>query len=181
MEETKLIDEYFQWIYKMMEGFFGPDKKYSYLFEDLFVITFTYTIPNDENREMDGLNLRRHFAYAVGYNPDEVCDILRHKPCSVLEMITALAIKIYNTMDDSSDDKPVKYWFWAMLFNLGLSTMSNDIYIGGYVHNRVNRFLNRQYNYVSGRGSLFPNVLRDPLYAEKEIWDQKNGWLRQFI
>ena len=75
------------------------------LLEHLDNINFTYSIPFDENRFNDGQDLRYRFGYEnniAGYDIDEMS--FRKGPCSILEMMVALAIKCEeNFMSDPAN------------------------------------------------------------------------------
>jgi hypothetical protein len=113
---------------------------------------------------------------------DHVEDILYilDGPCSVLEMMVALAIRAETTiMDNTLYGDRTKQWFWSMMMNLGLSTMTDDVFDERFVQNRIDIFLNRQYSY-DGRGGLFfiPNTDTD--LRNVEIWFQLCWYLDSF-
>jgi hypothetical protein len=93
-------------------------------------------------------------------------------PCSVLEMILALAIRCEeNIMDDPLKGDRTKQWFWGMINNLGLDTMTDMNYNERFIDDCVCRFLNRDYE-PDGRGGLFTvrNCYED--LRNVEIWYQ---------
>ena len=144
----------------------------------LYSVPFTYSIPNDENRAEDGIDLRYRWAIMNGY--DDVPTYL-DGPCSVLEMMVALAIRCEESlMDDPQIGDRTRHWFWGMITNLGLGYMSNDNYDPQYVNEIIDRFLNREYD-RDGRGGLFR--IRDCRYDLRnvEIWCQLNWYINTIV
>lgn len=94
--KDQIINEYFEWMYNMMCGdMFDSNTSYRKLFAHLHSTEFTYSIERDSNRASDGCSLRWRFSLDQRlHNADEYLD----DPCSVLEMIIALAIKCENLM-----------------------------------------------------------------------------------
>lgn len=166
--EEELKQRYFDWLYKMVcEGRFAKDISYEKLLSHLHSTEFNYIIPNDENRAADGIDLRRRFGTEC-----DCLDISNYVkgPCSVLEMIVALANRCEETiMDDPSIGNRTGQWFWNMIMSLGLGSMTDDIYNDKNVSKILDKFLNRQYE-ADGKGGLFtiPNCERD--LREVEIW-----------
>lgn len=169
--EDEVKNDYFEWLYdKVCTGGIS----YRKLLMCLHDIEFTYTIPNDVNRASDGADLRYRFTQ----NKDEF-DIL-DGPCSVLEMMVALAIRCEETiMDDTRYGNRTGQWFWSMMSNLGINLMIDDMFDREFVEDKVYRFLDRQYE-PNGRGGLFyiRNCNDDLRYVE--IWVQLLWYLDKF-
>ena len=118
---------------------------------------------------MDGVNLRYRFSTVI--QCDEAFDIL-DEPCSVLEMILALAIRTEEQiMDDPHYGDRTQQWFWGMLSNIGISSMSDDNYDEQYVNEKVYRLLERRYE-PNGKGGLFYIRDCDTDLRDVEIWTQ---------
>ena len=135
-------------------------------------VEFTFTIKRDVNRASDGANLRYKFALNQGYENmvDEVDDYL-DGPCSILEMIIALAIRCEETiMDDPLIGNRTGQWIWSMINNLGLGAMSDDRFDKIYVDDILERFLKRKYK-SNGEGGLF-TVNNSGDLRKVEIWYQ---------
>ena len=115
---------------------------------------FTYIIRRDRNRAADGKDLRYRYAIEMRMrDPYDITDVL-DGPCSVFEMMVALAIKCEDTMDDLEYGDRTRQWFWGMILNLGLSDMIDDYYDEKRVTEILERFLTRQYE-PDGHGGLF--------------------------
>lgn len=139
---------------------------------------FRYSIPRDKNRAHDGIALRDRFAYFNGY--EDLTNVLVG-PCTVLEMILALAIRCEETiMDNPEIGDRTAQWFWGMITNLGLGSMYNDRYDKQYVDFVINRFLDREYA-SDGTGGLF--TVRDCRkdLRKVEIWYQLNWYLNTIV
>lgn len=169
--EDEVKNDYFEWLYdKVCTGGIS----YRKLLMCLHDIEFTYTIPNDVNRASDGADLRYRFTQ----NKDEF-DIL-DGPCSVLEMMVALAIRCEETiMDDTRYGNRTGQWFWSMMSNLGINLMIDDMFDREFVEDKVYRFLDRQYE-PNGRGGLFYIRNCDDDLRYVEIWVQLLWYLDKF-
>ena len=171
---TNLHEEYFEWMYKEMRGSRFPESiTHRKLFARLHETIFTYSFMKDENRADDGINLRRRFA--LRFYGEEYSDMITQElegPCSVLEMIMALAIRCEETiMDDPAYGNRTTQWFWRMLGNLGLGTMSDNHYDESDVDFIIRRFLRREYE-PDGKGNIF--YIRNYQYdmRREDIWHQ---------
>ena len=171
-------EHYFEWLYDYVcTGRAHEHVSYVKLFRLLHNIEFTFSIGNDLNRARDGVDLR--YRYSVEIDNESVLERL-DGPCSVLEMIIALAIRCEQTiMDNTGFGDRTNQWFWNMLSNLGLSHMTDDIFEAEYVIDRVNDFLDRNYE-PDGLGGLFYiRGCKDDL-REVEIWTQLCWYLDDY-
>ncbi|MCC8097156.1 MAG: hypothetical protein LIO44_01040 [Eubacterium sp.] len=142
------------------------------LLKHLHKIEFIFTIPMDDNRAADGRNLRWRFGYEKEYDPAAVQVMLDCRPCSVLEMMIALAVRCEeHIMGDPEIGDRTGLWFWCMLQNLYLDRMYDSHYDEKYVDEVISKFLNREYE-PDGEGGLFTvrNCGRD--LRNMEIWSQ---------
>lgn len=173
MTKDKLEREYFEWIYSML---FGDDDSFAGLLAELHQIPFRYTIPMDGNREADGINLRYRFGYERGYEDYIIAKCIDTSPCSVLEMMTALAIRCEEIMERADSDDCTGEWFREMLDSLELGDPNIDILA---IRDKVECFLNREYE-PNGKGGLF-TVSRNCDMRNVEIWYQMQYWLGEKI
>lgn len=166
--------EYFDWLFDLVcEDLFSNQISYRELLSYLHNTKFRYLNSRDRNRADDGVDLRRRFALYQGYEDscDMVVDMLSG-PCSVLEMMVALAIRCEETiMDDPSKGNRTCQWFWGMISNLGLGSMTDDRFDEVYAKNAIDIFLNREYE-PDGRGGLFTIRNCDVDMRRLEIWYQ---------
>lgn len=166
----RINNEYFEWILDLVSGeSCTGDFSFRKLLMKLHNIEFVYSIPKDENRAADGIGLRRRFASTKDYG--DLSEYLGG-PCSVLEMMVALAIRCEeNIMDDPGIGDRTKQWFWEMIANLGLNGMYDSIFDRRVVEDAVARLLNREYE-PDGRGGLFRVRHCDTDLRTVEIWYQ---------
>ena len=169
-----LNKEYFEWLCDWVCRRDCPqDISYMNLLVRLHNTDFEYTHPNDKNRADDGIDLRYRFAlyYEKGYSVDFITDML-DGPCSVFEMLIALAIRCdENIMDAPTKGNRIEQWFWMMIVNLDLGGMYGDLFDEEYVDFVIRKFLDRKYE-PDGRGGLFR--IRNCKYDLREvgIWRQ---------
>lgn len=169
MREEQLVALYHAWqVYTVAQM-----PQYESLFEMLDDIVYAFSNPSDGNRYEDGVGLRYKFAYDNTINYAEVAALLDTKPCTVLEMILAIACKMENMVEQPSFPYEfVPKYLNVMLRNLEIATMTNDNINKAYVEFAINKFINRLYDPITGRGSLFPNVSNLPNYNHRDIWSQ---------
>lgn len=175
---TTLPDEYFEWMFHIVcDGRFAKENSYRKLLIYLHNRDFTWIIPKDSNRAEDGKDLRWRFAYENHINIYDELD----GPCSVLEMILALAIRCEESiMDDPVIGNRTGQWFWRMLTNMGLGSMTDRRFDRIYVEDTVTRFLDRDFG-PDGRGGLFTIKGCEYDLREVEFWTQMLWFLDKFI
>ena len=173
--EDKVKNDYFDWMYDMMcEGRFAKTITYRQLFRFLHDVEFTYFIPHDENRAKDGISLRYKYCVLNNCKDLEYC---LDGPCSILEMMVALAIRCEeNIMSDPDKGDRTAQWFWVMMTSLGLSSMTDYNFNEWLVNDVVTRFLNRDYD-EDGKGGLFTIKGWNRDAREAEIWHQLMAYL----
>lgn len=180
MTRSELIDEYFEWMYQLVFDANHKGRSYRKLFKCLNSIDFIYTHPMDGNRVEDGEDLRYRFAYAHDISQVTVAMYLDDHPCSVLEMLIALAIRCEETiMYDVDIGDRTSVWFWNMLDNLGLGDMSDAHFNQPYIEDVIFRFLNRDY-LPNGQGGLFTIDNCNEDLRTVEIWYQLCWYLNAY-
>lgn len=164
-------NEYFKWLYELACGDRYPEQiSYLKLLMCLHSIPFRWSISRDENRADDGIELRYRFSY--GYCEVTNAELYLDGPCSVLEMMLALAIRCEeNIMDDPRVGDRTRQWFWGMIVNLGLGSMQDARFDKERVKKQVKIFLDRNYE-PDGRGGLFTVRNCDRDLRDVEIWHQ---------
>lgn len=167
--------DYFEWMYELMcGGRFASAISYRKLFTFLHNTEFTYFVPHDENRAEDGIALRYRYCLI---NDCEDLEQYLDGPCSVLEMMVALAIRCEERiMTDPSKGDRTAQWFWDMIRSLGLSSMSDYNFNEWEANNIMCKFLNRKYA-PNGKGSLFTVKGWNRNARDVEIWHQLMAYL----
>lgn len=170
----EIRDDYFGWLYDTVcRRRYSERISYRRLLTHLHSIKFRYSIPRDGNRAEDGENLRYRYTLDRGYDLyQESAIYILDFPCTVLEMMVALAIKCEeNIMDDPSIGNRTAQWFWGMVVSLGLGSMTDDKYDERTVDGIIERFLDRDYE-PNGKGGLFTIRNYDGDLRDAEIWHQ---------
>lgn len=168
MTQVNIKQKYFEWLYDLVCGDrYSEGYSYGKLLSFLHDIEFKYIIHKDANRAEDGMDLRYRFAYDTGY---ACADGYLEGPCSVLEMMVALAIRCEECiMDDPRYGNRTSQWFWKMISNLGLNGMVDSRFDEIYAEKVISTFLNREYE-PNGRGGLFTVRHCDYDLRRVEIW-----------
>lgn len=168
-----LKDLYFSWMCEKIFPNIRDRNNYINLLRCLHEIVFHYSIPMDENRKQDGVDLRYRFAQDRGYsNRDIEIHIDQVNECSMLEMMVALALRgDDNMLYDYETGSKADYIFMVMLRSLEIDNMVNGRFNMDTVHYSIDRLLNHEYAY-DGRGGLFTvkHPRRD--MREVDIWYQ---------
>ena len=181
MVRDDVLNEYFDWMCQLVSDkqYIG-DRSYRKLLSKLHNIPFTYTIDMDGNRAADGIDLRYRFGYERNYEDYIIASFLDDKPCSVLEMIVALALRCETIMEDPDYGDRTGEWFWGMIESLGLESMDDTSFKRDYVDDVIDIFLSRDY-VRDGRGGLF--TIKHPKRDLRtvEIWYQMNWYLDSIL
>ena len=170
MRKDEILNEYFEWLYQLVCGDrYSNAISYKKLLAYLHRTEFTYLLSKDKNRAADGVDLRYRFSKERYHGHVPSC---LDGPCSILEMMVALAIRCEETiMDDPKIGDRTSQWFWGMVTNMGLGYMSDNRFDEYAAKEIIDRFLNRDYS-QNGRGGLF--TVRNCEYdlTNIEIWTQ---------
>ena len=172
MTRERLNKLYFDWLY---EKVIDSHKSYRELLWYLHSVSFEYLIAMDANRADDGTDLRYRFCYEYDYDDAMVSAYLDDRPCSVLEMMAALAIREEQIMEDQDIGDRTSMWFMEMLRSLKLINMTDSNFDSGYVRDVVGTFLHSEYA-RNGSGGLFTVSSNHDMRCE-EIWIQMNLYL----
>lgn len=171
-----LDDDYITWLYSQVDGEVDSKNKattYWTLLKLLYSREFTWSrrVAKDANRAHDGTDLRREFIREKDIsraNPNWIS-----MPCSVLEMMVALAFKLEWDSDGISQGE----WFWKLIDNIGLLECTDanppDPRI---VENVLDMVISRTYA-RNGAGGLFPLHQSDHDQREVELAYQAQEYL----
>lgn len=173
---------YFDWLCSFVynDRYF---KRLSYkrLLEYLDLREFYYILPMDYPRAEDGVSLRYRFGREKNIDEREIANVLDVRPCSILEMMIALSIRIEESiMCDPDVGDRTGQWFWEMIISLGLGGQNDSSFDIYRVNTILYNFLERKYS-SDGRGGLF--TLSDPDRDQRtvEIWYQMQRHLGEVI
>ncbi len=167
-----IANGYFGWLLKKI----GRSKSSNYisLLKTMFEKDFYPVVELDENRAYGGVALRdEYLARGVRVGED-----LPSRPCSILEMMIALAIRIDRDILPVPGEEHIDYWFWLMVSNLGLDDMDDKRFDYEKVLYILDRFVGREYD-SDGKGGLFPRNKSVTDQREVEIWYQMQGYVME--
>lgn len=173
---------YFDWLLSFVyDDQYFKRLSYRRLFEYLDLREFYYILPMDDNRCHDGIALRYRFGREKGIDEREIASVLDVRPCSILEMMVALSIRIEeNIMYNADAGDRVGQWFWGMIVSLGLGDMNDRNFDIAKVNDILYAFLNRKY-LPNGAGSLFTLEHPDRDMRQVEIWYQMQRYLGEIL
>jgi hypothetical protein len=169
---TQLDDLYLGWLYDQTGlNKRGRYRTYYKLIRQMHSKEFVWVPQRDSSRAEDGKELRWEFVRSAGIPKVQAAWL--YEPCTVLEMVVALARRLAFLTDGEA-----RAWFSQLLFNLG-ATDYNDLNFDGYIQaidEKLERLVWRTYQ-PNGEGGLFP--LHYPASDQRsvEIWEQMNAWL----
>jgi hypothetical protein len=170
MFADELRSDYFKWLRDIVcANRFHKDISYDKLLTHLHSVDFRWTRALDADRADWGLNMRYRFGQ---YRKCEHVKDYITGPCSVFEMMVALAVRCEeDLMDDPDYGDRTAQWFWNMIVSLGLGSMIDSNFDAEYVDTTIQKFLNREYG-RDGKGGLF--TLRHATFDARkvDIWYQ---------
>lgn len=163
------MEEYRDWLLSIVEF---RRKNFDDLMNQLLYTPFVWSIENDRNRKEDGMELRR--MYFSGIRGEKVPDF----PCSVLEVLVALARRIDKEYIGEPGEPHPGMIFWRMMRNLGLDKYTVRRYNQGAVLKAVSKWLLREFN-EDGEGGIFP--MKHTVRNQKilPIWNQMTEFLSE--
>lgn len=176
MTGNELKNRYLDWLCDLIHPI-----AHHKLLAHLHGVDFFYKIALDGNRAEDGVELRYRFGCLFRYPEAEIAAYLDDRPCSVLEMMVALAVRAEEHIMVNPDiGNRTAEWFWGMVESLGLGSMTDERFDVNYVDKLIFRFLNRQHK-PNGEGGLFTikNYRRD--LRSVEIWYQMCWYMNDIL
>lgn len=176
MSEINLNELYFKWICSMVFPDENFRNKYSNVLYLLHNTPFEYILALDENRKMDGIDLRYHFSCACKIPHDVICINSNINQCSMLEMMVALAKRCEDdVMSDLSYGDRTAQWFLMMFYNLGLNNYDDESWdVNTYyeVKNIIKKCMFREYESNGSNGGLFITSNSHYDLRNMQLWDQ---------
>lgn len=173
MENDRLTERYFGWLASQLEdGHGNPNKTHHGLFEAMLQKEFGWVLPMDENRMVDGMDLRVEFAREIRCRPS---DMERVGPCSFLEVLIGLSRRLAFAAGGEAAG-----WAWQLLVNLELSKLSDPF--TRYKHRKANEIMDgvigRTYM-PDGTGGFFPLTRPDDDQTTVELWYQMHSFVEE--
>ena len=162
---TQIDYEYYEWLTSHV-GITHYGKTYNDLFEAMHNVEFHWTVPNDDNRVQDGLDLRVEFLNGRK-TP------LNLEGATLLEILISLSRRTAFTAGGSP-----KKWAWRLIKNLRLNNKSDPLTEKDLakVNDVLDALVWRTYQ-KNGRGGFFPLNNPEEDQTKVEIWYQMNKYL----
>jgi len=174
IQSASVDEDYFDWLYGLVwpTRVKNPARSNRLLAEQLHTKPFRWFIHNDDNRGLDGVELRSEFlsVYPNVRPTQEWMDL----DCSILEMLIALARRTAYESSGTTDE-----WAAQLLDNLGIRRFTDDTYHEGIrqeVDEVLEQLLNRTYS-PDGVGGLFPLRYADLDQRRVELWHQMSTYV----
>lgn len=179
---AEIQNAYFEWMLHLVcDGKYARGLSWRKLFRLLHETEFIYILEMDANRADDGIDLRYRFAFESHLDAKAVETALDNRPCSVLEMMAALAQRCEEHItDDPGSGNRTGKWFFEMIESLGLLTMDDDHFDKVAAADILDRFMRRAYR-SDGRGGLFTIGAERYDMRTAEIWYQMMWYLNENI
>lgn len=162
---------YFEWLCNKIWSPVIDICNYDRLLSFLYDTEFKWKNARDSNRAHDGISMRKEYKYEG--NVDRSVSLER--PCSVLEMMVALACRCErDIMDDPDLGDRTHIWFWSMVQNMGLLDMTNRDFDIDFVAERVEKVQSGSENY-----DYFVVDSTRKKDKNAEIWRKMIHWLNR--
>lgn len=174
-----LREDYLRWLEPQLKDGHGnnQDKTYWDLINLMFDTKFEYDLPMDENRVVDGKNLRTEFANFLGGSDrrrTQTADaLLNLAPVSFLEVLIGLSRRMaFNAGGEAPG------WAWHLVCNLELDRMWDPITRPKTrrAQEVMNAVIQRVY-LPDGTGGFFPLAWPDDDQTRIELWYQMHNYI----
>jgi hypothetical protein len=175
MMTTPVERAYFGWLCDQVNIEYGKptDKTYFQLLEVLHSKEFVWIVANDDNRIVDGMDVRYLFYNEIysGRPKKRFID----KPVSVLEVIIGLSNRLGFLDGGGPGD-----WAWRLIENRDLHKMWDPLSSRKrmIIEDRLDVLIWRRYE-PDGTGGFFPLAYPDRNQLKEEIWHQMNSYLAE--
>lgn len=170
----ELKEDYLRWLEPQLIDPAGNRNGNSYwgLIELMFSMPFTWSVEQDDNRLMDGLELRVEFA-----NLSRLSQRTMHNfgPCTFLEVLLGLSRRLAFAAGGNAVG-----WAWELLTNVELHRMSDPLTPGKQrrAEEIMLRVIGRTYA-PDGTGGFFPLAWPDGDQTRIELWYQMNAFIAE--
>lgn len=161
---TEQQTEYLAWLKSQVNT--PMDGRYDGLLEKLYEREFSWTVPNDDNRVEDGLDLRAEFTGGPHHDVND-------KGVSVLEIIVGLSRRLEFNAEGNAKD-----WAWTLIGNIGLDKMKDPLRIvdENIIDEVLDQLIWRTYD-RDGQGGFFPLAEPQEDQTKLEIWYQMSAYI----
>jgi hypothetical protein len=168
--------DYFEWLISQIK--IGGTRSYRELFERMHNTEFVWTVPNDDNRVRDGLDLRNEFLNEIPrVSRKELAyfSSILHAGASMLEILISLSRRVAFTAGGEADA-----WAWQLMENLRLTKLSDPL--TREKEKRIDEILEaviwRTYG-SKGQGGFFPLNWAEKDQTKVELWYQMQKYVME--
>jgi hypothetical protein len=168
----ELREEYLGWLEANLRDKYANRKPYWGLVNLMFDTEFRWYIPMDENRMVDGLDLRVEFAYKINVSP-QVMKALG--PGSFLEVLIGLSRRLAFVAGGQPPG-----WAWHLFTNLELDRFSDPLTRAKQRKaEEIMRVAMERTYLPDGTGGFFPLVWPDGDQTKIELWYQMHAFIEE--
>lgn len=176
-----LTGDYLRWLEPQLTDEYGNGSKtYWELLNLMFEKEFVWVVPMDENRIVDGKDLRMEFSHVNGGSNRrqlETADFLLNvAPISFLEVLIGLSRRMAFVAGGQAPG-----WAWQLLSNVELHRMTDPL--SQPKRNKAQEIMDaviwRTYE-PDGTGGFFPLAWPDEDMTTVELWYQMNAYIEEF-
>jgi hypothetical protein len=165
-----LVEDYLRWLAPQIRDGESQGQDYWDLLSIMFEKPFQAFVPNDDNRMVDGTDLRAEFCYSHHIRRGSLNNL---GPASFLEVLIGLSRRL-----EFAAGGTTRGWAWQLMLNLGLDEMSDPL-----TRRKVRRVdyildtvIHRTYD-PDGSGGFFPLTQPDEDQTKKELWYQMAAYI----
>lgn len=170
---------YFEWLYAQVFTIrdLGSNDSYLTVCSHLHSIEFWDGVPNDDNRRVEGEELRDEFVSKTPVvDAEDYAELYSNGRASVFEMLIALSRRA-----DFIIELGMPQWMQVFLENLGLLKYSDARFRVSHraeVERIVRTFNTRQYD-RTGQGGIFPLTRTRRDQRKIELWYQMAAYMKE--
>lgn len=174
MRNDQLIEGYLRWLEPQLRD--GRDNRGNKVYWDLlnlmFEKEFVVVNPMDENRAVDGCDLRVEFSREKRLRPNALEGL---GSCSFLEVLIGLSRRVAFAAGGTAPG-----WAWTLLDNLELLRMSDPLsrFKARKANEIVDAVIHRNYM-PDGTGGFFPLAWPDDDQTRVELWYQMHAYISE--
>jgi hypothetical protein len=163
--------DYYEWLISQID-IPNNNRTYNDLFDLMHHSEFVWTVPKDDNRVQDGLDLRTEFRNYFFNKPRG--KLLLGGP-TMLEILVSLSRRVAFI---AGSDAP--HWAWRLIKNLRLNKMHDELTKerATKVDEILYAIIWREYQ-PNGRGGFFPLTWPKEDQTKVEIWYQMQAYVNE--
>jgi hypothetical protein len=169
-----LRDSYFRWLVAQVKNHKRDMRTYFDLLHLMHQKEFVWLVPNDDNRIIDGTDLRVEFLQQSRTR----LEVTREDfgPCSVLEVMIGISRRMAWAAGGEADG-----WAWQLLDNLGLTGFSDPVGTrqAKTIDKKLDTLIWRTYNADGSGGGFFPLNSAPEDQTTAELWYQMAAYINE--